>query len=114
MGEEFCFEIVTKARVFYLVAKAESELNEWVHVLSQKTLLHKESELLEKAEAMISQESYRQSMEDEKRFLDAYKKRRKTTTNWSPRKSGSQYDLRRIAAQRPTLNSSASEVTFSS
>ena len=89
MGEEHCFEIVTKTRVYYMVAKSEAEMTEWMHALSQRTMLHKENELLEKADEMIAQEAYRQCLEDEHHFLDAYKKRRKTTTTWTPRRLGS-------------------------
>lgn len=93
MGEEYCFEVVTKQRVFYLVAKSERELTEWMHALSQRTMLHKENELLEKAEAMITQEAYRQCLEDEHQFLDAYKRRRKSSTTWAPRRLGSSVDI---------------------
>ena len=86
--------------MFYLVAKSESELNEWMHVLSQRTLLHAESELLEKADALIGQEAYRQALEDEKRFLDGYKKRRKTS-NWSPRRVGDSQTMRQRIPSTP-------------
>lgn len=93
MGEEHCFEVVTKQRVYYLVAKSDRELTEWMHALSQRTMLHKENELLEKAEAMITQEAYRQCIEDEHRNLESYKRRRKSTYTWAPKRLGSSVDI---------------------
>ena len=85
--------MVTKLRVWYLVAKSEVELAEWIHVLSLRTMLHKENELLQKAEEMIATEARKQALEDEKKYLEAYSRRRKTTTTWSPRRLGSSGDV---------------------
>lgn len=77
-----------------MVAKSEAELIEWMNVLSLRTTLHKENELLEQAEALIAEEARKQALEDEKKYLARYKQRPKTTTTWNLKRVGSVSDLK--------------------
>jgi len=53
-GKEFCFEVVTKHRVYQLVAKSHTDMVEWMKSLSIQTILHAENELINQAEEMIA------------------------------------------------------------
>jgi len=53
-SEKYCFEIVTKIRCFRLKAKTQSEMNDWIQVLSIQTSLQAENDLLDTAEELIS------------------------------------------------------------
>lgn len=62
-GRDHCFEIVTKHRIYQLVAKSQEEMLEWMKVLSSHTQLHIENEYIHQAEEMIikaSQDKYNQ------------------------------------------------------
>jgi hypothetical protein len=51
--KEFCFEIITKNRIFQLAAKSKNDMMEWIKVLNTHTILHTENELIHQAEEMI-------------------------------------------------------------
>jgi len=53
-GKEFCFEIITKHRIYQLVAKSHTDMVEWMKALSVQTILHAENELISQAEEMIA------------------------------------------------------------
>eukprot|EP01118_Nematostelium_gracile_P000108 TRINITY_DN10099_c0_g1_i1.p1 TRINITY_DN10099_c0_g1~~TRINITY_DN10099_c0_g1_i1.p1 ORF type:complete len:159 (-),score=23.57 TRINITY_DN10099_c0_g1_i1:4-426(-) len=53
-GKEYCFEVVTKQRVYQLVAKTHTDMIEWMRALSIQTILHAENELINQAEEMIA------------------------------------------------------------
>lgn len=59
-GRDFCFEIVTKQRVYQLVAKSQDEMLEWMKVLSSHTQQHTENDYLYQAEEMISKATLQQ------------------------------------------------------
>merc|ERR1712137_855585 len=84
-GEKFCFEIVTKSRVYYLVAKSQTEMAEWIHILSLRTQLHKENQLLETAETIIATEAHKHALAEETKHSESFKKRRKSLSSWAPK-----------------------------
>jgi len=53
VGREFCFEIITKDRVFKLVALSHQEMNDWIQSLLPYTLLHTENDCIKQAEDQI-------------------------------------------------------------
>jgi hypothetical protein len=48
-GKEYCFEIITKQRVYQLVAKSQADMLEWMKALSVHTILHAENAVLAQA-----------------------------------------------------------------
>jgi len=46
--------VVTKHRVYQLVAKSHTDMVEWMKSLSIQTILHAENELINQAEEMIA------------------------------------------------------------
>jgi len=61
IGKDNCFELVTKHRVYHLVAKSRTDMEEWMRILSLYTILHSENELINNAEDMISRYTYDQA-----------------------------------------------------
>lgn len=53
VGKEFCFEIVTKDRVFKLSAGSHQEMVDWMASLQPCTLLQEENDLFKEAERTI-------------------------------------------------------------
>lgn len=80
VGKEHCFEIVTKERVFRLVAGSQQDMVAWIQALSPYTILHTENELIDQAEERICAICFNKSLEKEKQvfkeFDDATKEER--------------------------------------
>lgn len=53
MGKEFCFEVVTKDRVFKLAAGTQQEMVDWMTSLQPCTQLQAEDDLFKEAEHKI-------------------------------------------------------------
>jgi len=53
VGREFCFEIITKDRVYKLVALSHQEMNDWIQSLLPFTLLQAENDYIKQAETQI-------------------------------------------------------------
>jgi len=53
VGKDFCFEIITKDRVYKLVALSHQEMNDWIQSLLPFTLLHSENDWIKQAEHQI-------------------------------------------------------------
>lgn len=76
MGEDHCFEIITKSRIYYLVAKSHAEMLEWVDVLQSHTILHSENELIQQAEEAIARNTQRKALEEQRKYIAHYMKHR--------------------------------------
>jgi hypothetical protein len=70
-GKEYCFEIVTKLRVYQLVAKSQLDMVEWMKTLSAHTILHTENELINQAEEMIAKATYDQYLLEEGKEVES-------------------------------------------
>jgi len=53
VGKDNCFELITKQRIYHLVAKSRTEMDDWIKTLSVFTILHSENELINQAEDVI-------------------------------------------------------------
>jgi hypothetical protein len=87
-GRAFCFEIITKHRIFQLSAKTHQEMVEWMTVLSTHTILQAENEYIKQAEEMIAKTSFDRYVQetgatlemlsvDVKEFIETETRRRK-------------------------------------
>uniref|UniRef100_A0A6B2LQV5 PH domain-containing protein n=1 Tax=Arcella intermedia TaxID=1963864 RepID=A0A6B2LQV5_9EUKA len=52
---EFCFELITKDRIYKLVASSHEEMTGWIQALQPQTQLHSENDVIRKAEEQIKQ-----------------------------------------------------------
>jgi hypothetical protein len=67
-GKDYCFEIVTKHRVYQLVAKSHTDMTDWMKILSVHTILHAENELINQAEEMVAKATLDQYIREEQPF----------------------------------------------
>jgi len=72
MGKENCFELVTKHRVYQLVAKSPNDMEDWIRILSLYTILHSENELINQAEEMICKISYEMATFEDEQFQENF------------------------------------------
>lgn len=98
VGEDHCFEIITKSRIYYLVAKSHAEMLEWVDVLQSHTILHSENELIEQAEEAIAANTQRKALEEQRKYIAHYMKHRPVATK---RKSVQPLDMPVPLGQAP-------------
>jgi len=68
VGREFCFEIITKERVYKLVASSHQEMNDWIQSLLPFTLLHTENDYIKQVEDQIKLNSKKHFFTYEKQF----------------------------------------------
>jgi len=69
VGKDNCFELITKQRVYHLVAKSRTEMEDWIKTLSVFTILHAENELINQSEDVICKNMLKLANFEEAVFL---------------------------------------------